>query len=116
MQMWLRFDVAVGCGIGQQLRLLLNPWPGTSMCHGFGPKKKEKKKKKERKRKEAHGKPSACALAHGKYPIKFTYVLGKYSYGLNYGSGTGLDPKVTAMSKTDRKISALVESIHSFTF
>ena len=33
------------CGVGQQLRLQLDPCLGTSICCGCGPKKTEKKKK-----------------------------------------------------------------------
>ena len=70
LQMWLRFDVAVGCGIGQQLRLLLNPWPGTSMCHGFGPKKKRKEKEKGKKKKGGTRKALSMYLGTWKVPNK----------------------------------------------
>ena len=44
----LRIWHCCGCGEGQQLQLWFDPQPGTSICCGYGPKKKKEKRKKEK--------------------------------------------------------------------
>ena len=36
------------CGVGRRLQLRFDPWPGTSICRGCGPRKGKKTGKKKK--------------------------------------------------------------------